>query len=131
MRPTTYRAALVIAAVVSLLAPAIARATASPEQIEKSRNEGVTYLKGLQKASGEIPGFGGDWALTSFAAADVAPAEVNKGGEKRPMPAAGMKASSARRAGPEKGPLRPKPSEAPCLPMPPASIRPVSPSVRI
>src|SRR4029077_4444680 len=33
------------------------------------------------KESGEIPGFGGDWALTSFAAANVAAADVNKGGK--------------------------------------------------
>ncbi len=39
------------------------------------------HLKGLQKESGEILGFGGDWALTSFAAAGVAPADVNKAGK--------------------------------------------------
>ena len=44
-------------------------------------SKGVTYLKGLQKESGEIAGFGGDWALTSFAAANVASADVNKGGK--------------------------------------------------
>jgi len=81
MRPLTCHLALIAAAIGSLLAPAAASATATPEQIEKARNEGVTYLKGLQKESGEIPGFGGDWALTSFAAAGVAPAEVNKAGK--------------------------------------------------
>ncbi len=81
MRPLTCRLALIAAAIGSLLAPAAASATATPEQIEKARNEGVTYLKGLQKESGEIPGFGGDWALTSFAAAGVAPADVNKAGK--------------------------------------------------
>jgi len=81
MRPTTCRLALIAAAIGSLLAPAAASATATAEQIEKARNEGVTYLKGLQKESGEISGFGGDWALTSFAAAGVAPADVNKGGK--------------------------------------------------
>ncbi len=81
MRPITCRVALIAAALGSLLAPAVASATATPEQIEKARNEGVTYLKGLQKESGEIPGFGGDWALTSFAAAGVAPADVNKAGK--------------------------------------------------
>lgn len=81
MRPVTCRLALIAAAIGSLLAPVAASATATPEQIEKARNEGVTYLKGLQKESGEIPGFGGDWALTSFAAAGVAPADVNKAGK--------------------------------------------------
>jgi hypothetical protein len=76
----TRRLALVAAAIGSLLAPAAASAIATPEQISKSMNEGVTYLKGLQnKETGAIAGFGGDWALTSFAAAKVAAADVNKG----------------------------------------------------
>lgn len=78
MRHITCRAALLAAAIASLLAPAAASATATAEQITSSMNKGVTYLKGLQKESGEIPGFGGDWALTSFAAANVAAADVNK-----------------------------------------------------
>jgi hypothetical protein len=81
MRPITCRLALIAAAIGSLLAPTAASATATAEQIEKSRNEGITYLKGLQKESGEIPGFGGDWALASFAAGGVASADVNKGGK--------------------------------------------------
>src|ERR1700741_766761 len=60
----------------ALLAPATASATSTKEQIEKSMNAGVTYLKSLQKKDGSIPGFGGDWALTAFAAAGVAPADV-------------------------------------------------------
>jgi hypothetical protein len=78
MRHITYRAALIAAAVVSLLAPATASATATAEQISSAKSKGVTYLKGLQKESGEIPGFGGDWSLTSLAAANVAAADVNK-----------------------------------------------------
>jgi hypothetical protein len=67
---------------ISLLAPAAASATSTPEQIATSRSNGVTYLKGLQnEKTGAIPGFGGDWSLTSFAAAGIAPAEVNKGGK--------------------------------------------------
>jgi hypothetical protein len=80
MRPITCRLALVAAAAVLLLVPAAASATASPEAITSAMNKGVTYLKGLQdKETGAIPGFGGDWALTSFAAAGVAAADVNKG----------------------------------------------------
>jgi hypothetical protein len=67
---------------ISLLAPATASATSTPEQIATARSNGVTYLKGLQNATtGAIPGFGGDWSLTSFAAVGIAPAEVNKGGK--------------------------------------------------
>jgi hypothetical protein len=66
----------------SLLAPAAASATSTPEQIATSRSNGVTYLKTLQnEKTGAIPGFGGDWSLTSFAAAALAPADVNKGGK--------------------------------------------------
>jgi hypothetical protein len=81
MRFSTWRLPLLAAAIGLLLVPATASATATAEQIEKARNEGVTYLKGLQKESGEIAGFGGDWALTSLAASGVAPADVNKAGK--------------------------------------------------
>ncbi len=79
MRLTLTRLAL-LAALVALAVPAIAAAKATPAEISSSRTKGVEYLKGLQKASGEIAGFGGDWALTAFAAAGIAPADVNKGG---------------------------------------------------
>ncbi len=79
MRPTFIRLAL-LAAIVALFVPAMAAAKATPAEITSSRTKGVEYLKGLQKTTGEIPGFGGDWALTALAAAGVAPADVNKGG---------------------------------------------------
>jgi hypothetical protein len=82
MFPTTWRRALIAAVVCALPAPATASATATPEQITTALNNGVTYLKGLQNSeTGAISGFGGDWALTAFAAAKVAPADVNKGGK--------------------------------------------------
>lgn len=81
MRLTSLRLALLATALASLLAPATAAAKASTEEINTAKNKGVEYLKGLQKESGEIPGFGGDWALTSLAAAGVAPADVNKAGK--------------------------------------------------
>lgn len=84
MRSHAWRLALIVAALISLLAPAAASATASPTEISESLGKGVEYLKGLQVSSGEkageIPGFGGDWALTSLAAAGVAAADVNKAG---------------------------------------------------
>ncbi|HSS34178.1 MAG TPA: hypothetical protein VLL27_12940 [Solirubrobacterales bacterium] len=81
MRSKLMRAALFAAALASLLAPAAASATATPGEISTSLSKGVEYLKGLQKESGEIAGFGGDWSLTSFAAAGVAAADVNKSGK--------------------------------------------------
>jgi len=81
MRLITLRLAVLVAAIVSLAVPAAATATATPTEITTALNKGVEYLKGLQKESGEIPGFGGDWALTSLAAAKVAPADVNKAGK--------------------------------------------------
>lgn len=82
MRHITRRLAPVLVAAASLLVPAAASATASPEEITSSTNKGLTYLKGLQNSeTGAIAGFGGDWALTAFAATKVAAADVNKGGK--------------------------------------------------
>lgn len=81
MRLTIMRAALCAAVLALLIAPAAASATATPGEISSALSKGVEYLKGLQKEGGEIPGFGGDWALTSFAAAGVAAADVNKAGK--------------------------------------------------
>ena len=81
MRSMTARLALLAAILVSLALPAFASATATPAEISSSLGKGVTYLKGLQAESGEIPGFGGDWSLTSLAAAGTAPADVNKSGK--------------------------------------------------
>jgi len=82
MRQTTSRLASIAVAIGALLVPATASATASPEEISTSLSSGVSYLKGLQNSeTGAISGFGGDWALTAFAAAKVAPADVNKGGK--------------------------------------------------
>jgi hypothetical protein len=78
MRSLTSRLALVALAACGLLAPASASATSTPEQIATATGKGVTYLKSLQKEDGSIPGFGGDWSLTSLAAAKVAAADVKK-----------------------------------------------------
>jgi hypothetical protein len=73
---------MVAVGALALLAPSAASAFSTAEQIATARSNGVTYLKGLQnEITGAISGFGGDWALTAFAAAGVAPAEVNKGGK--------------------------------------------------
>lgn len=83
MRQISHRLALAAVALIALLAPASATAKATPTEITTAKGKGVEYLKGLQKTNGEIPGFGGDWALTSFAAAGVAPADVKKTGDAR------------------------------------------------
>src|ERR1700760_904170 len=81
MRQKSHRLALAAVAVIALLAPATAAAKATPTEISSAKTKGVEYLKGLQKTNGEISGFGGDWALTAFAAAGVAPADVKKTGD--------------------------------------------------
>jgi hypothetical protein len=80
MRSLTARLALLAATLLALALPAAASATATSTEIASALTKGVTYLKNLQTNSGEIPGFGGDWALSSLAAAGVAPAEVDKAG---------------------------------------------------
>jgi hypothetical protein len=81
MRLTNCRLAAIAVTAAALLAPTMASATATPEEITSSLSKGLTYLKGQQQESGEISGFGGDWALTAFAAGNVASADVNKGGK--------------------------------------------------
>ncbi|HEY0278042.1 MAG TPA: hypothetical protein VGC32_07215 [Solirubrobacterales bacterium] len=80
MRTITARLAVLAAILLSLALPAMASATAGSTEISAALSKGVTYLKGLQAESGEIPGFGGDWSLTSLAAAGTAAADVNKSG---------------------------------------------------
>jgi hypothetical protein len=81
MRHLTRRVALVALGLFALLAPASASATSTPEEIANAINGGVTYVKSFQEASGSIPGFGGDWSLTSLAAAGNAAANVKKTAE--------------------------------------------------
>ncbi len=80
MRSVTARLAMLAALLVSLVLPAMASATVSPTEISTALGKGVKYLEGLQTSGGEIAGFGGDWSLTSLAAAGKAPAEVNVSG---------------------------------------------------
>jgi hypothetical protein len=83
MSQMSRRLALVAVALIALALPATAAAKATPTEINNAKTKGIEYLKGLQKTNGEIPGFGGDWALTAFAAAGVAPADVKKTGDAR------------------------------------------------
>lgn len=74
MRSVVCRLALATATVVTLLAPAVAMAGTPVE-------EGVKYLETVQKKESATgaPSFGGDWALTSLAAAGKPAAEVIRG----------------------------------------------------
>ncbi|HEY2217311.1 MAG TPA: hypothetical protein VGH21_07430, partial [Solirubrobacteraceae bacterium] len=68
-----------LGAVVCLsLTPAVASATSTPEQIATATTAGAKYLRSLQETTGAIPGFGGDWALTSLASAGEAATNVRK-----------------------------------------------------
>ena len=78
MRFPTTRVVVAAIGACMFLVPATASATSTEEQIKTARDNGVTYLKSLQKENGEIAGFGGDWSLTSLAAAGVAAADVHK-----------------------------------------------------
>jgi hypothetical protein len=83
MRQMSHRLALAAVALIALAVPASVAAKATPTEISSAKTKGVEYLKELQKTNGEIAGFGGDWALTAFAAAGVAPADVKKTGDAR------------------------------------------------
>jgi hypothetical protein len=74
----TLRRAVLAAGICALLVPVTASATATTAEIEASVSSGENYLKSLQETSGAIPGSGGDWSLTSLAAAGVAAANVKR-----------------------------------------------------
>jgi hypothetical protein len=56
--------------------PATAAATSSQAEIDSAVTKAVAYARSQQDATGAIPGFGGDWAVTSLAAAGVDTASV-------------------------------------------------------
>jgi hypothetical protein len=80
MRPMKHLAACLalVCASCALCAPA-ALATSTDAQVKAATGKGVEYLRTLQEPNGEIAGFGGDWSLTSFAAAGVAAASIKQG----------------------------------------------------
>ena len=79
MSITRSRLVAVLAAACTLLYCAPASASSSPGEIKGAISGGVEYLKSQQKTDGSFEGFGGEWALTSLAAAHVAPANVKTG----------------------------------------------------
>jgi len=76
-------AALVVVIIAALAAPASALATSTPEQISAAIAKGLPYMEGTQAENGGFPGFGGDWSLTSFAAAGKAAADLHYKGESK------------------------------------------------
>jgi hypothetical protein len=76
-------AALIVVAIAALAVPASALATSTPEAISASVGKALPYLEGTQAADGSFPGFGGDWSLTSFAAAGKAAADLRYKGESK------------------------------------------------
>jgi hypothetical protein len=78
MRLTVRRLAPLALACCALLAPAGASAASTPKQIKTAVTRGVTYLRTQQQADGSFSGFGAEWALSAFAAARVAPADVKE-----------------------------------------------------
>jgi hypothetical protein len=70
---------VVIACAVCACAAPEALATSSSTQIEMATAKGAAYLRSLQQPNGEIAGLGGDWSLTSLAAAGVAAPSIKDG----------------------------------------------------
>lgn len=46
-------------------------AAATPSEVEAAQASAVQWIENQQEPSGQIPGFGGDWTATAFAAAGV------------------------------------------------------------
>ncbi|HEX4435573.1 MAG TPA: hypothetical protein VH061_02140 [Solirubrobacteraceae bacterium] len=80
MRLTNGRlpASLALAGACAVLGAPAALATSSGAQTQAATTKGVEYLRTLQQPNGEIAGFGGDWSLTSFAAAGIAAATIKQ-----------------------------------------------------
>jgi len=78
MRITRSRLVAALAAACPLLCSTPAWASSSPTEIKNAIDGGVGYIKSQQKADGSFEGFGGEWTLTSLAAAGVAPAGVKR-----------------------------------------------------
>jgi hypothetical protein len=80
MRAFSVRRTFALCASLLALAalPATANATSTQVEIDAAVDKAVEYLRsGQDTATGAIPGFGGEWALTALAAAGVDAAEVH------------------------------------------------------
>jgi hypothetical protein len=80
MRPIKQLlASLAIGCAGAALCSPAALATSTSTQVKAATSKGAEYLRTLQEPNGEIAGFGGDWSLTSFAAAGVAAGNIEQG----------------------------------------------------
>ena len=69
------RALACLPLVILAVLPAAA-AAATPSEVEAAKASAVQWIEKQQEPSGQIPGFGGDWAATALAAAGVDVASV-------------------------------------------------------
>ena len=88
-------AAFILVVLAALAVPASALATSTPEQISAAITKGLPYMEGTQAENGSFSGFGGDWSLTSFAAAGKAAADLHYKGEAEKPNARSFYGSSA------------------------------------
>jgi hypothetical protein len=77
-RPAHAAAICAVSAALSTSATT-ALATSSPAQVQAAEQSAISYLHTLQQSDGSIPGFGGDWSLTSLAAAGTPAAGFRQG----------------------------------------------------
>jgi len=75
---TRSRLAAALAAISTLAFAPTALASSSPAEVTHAIDGGVAYLKAQQAANGSFEGFGGEWALSSLAAAGAPPAGVKR-----------------------------------------------------
>lgn len=80
-RPSTVatfrRSALAAATALAVAALPAGAGAATPAQVQSAVTSGSSWIRAQQHvASGEIPGFGGDWSLSALAAAGIAASDV-------------------------------------------------------
>lgn len=71
-----WNRALACLPLVLLAALPAAAAAATPSEVEAAQADAVQWIEKQQEPTGQISGFGGDWAATALAAAGVDPADV-------------------------------------------------------
>src|SRR5215208_7077261 len=68
--------AAVLASAIALAAAPAGTSAAAPAQIDAAVERGAGWIRGEQGLDGSLPGFNGDWAVTTLAASGVHPADV-------------------------------------------------------
>jgi hypothetical protein len=70
-RPSSRLVAATLSGLSAAALLASSAGAATPAEVQTAVQRGAAYLPTIQKPTGELPGFGGDWSLTSLAAAGV------------------------------------------------------------